>query len=489
MVKRNEKPEREGRETGVSLPGRQWWRRDSVTLVRLLIAVVLIVAGFWYLTWRAAPPTVFGLASCDAGPAPFAPNITPAASSVHTIKQAYNCILDRYPGALDSQRLLQYAMIGMVNYLVQKHQDQRNAVLPALTGDRQKDWQAFEQAYKAMTAHRSFNQRECVAAAITEMVNGLHDNHAYYQPALAGGNPTGNVQPGTRIGLGIHLSFEPDQLVHALPPLYILQVDPGSPAEKAGVRPGDTIVTVNGLPLFIGQQPVQQAILQLFALAPVQLQVRHPGSDEIKSVHLAPAAFPVAPLVSKRMLPGNILYVHFTEFERGVYEQIHSAVQEAGAQLKGLVLDLRGNGGGDVEEQRRVISLFAHNQIIASFVDKQGQRTDQRTDESIPLLHVQLAALIDRGCASACDATAMDIRDLHLGRLVGERTAGVVSGPSSGFFLDDGSLVVVPVSFMQGPAGEIIDGIGVPPDDEVRPTQTDLATGRDPVLEKASKAF
>ncbi|GHO47668.1 S41 family peptidase [Ktedonospora formicarum] len=489
MVQSSEQPQREGQETRVPLPSRQWWQRDSVTLVRLLITVVLIAAGFWYLAWRAAPPTVFGLASCDAGPTPFAPNTVLAASSVHTIKQAYNCILDRYPIPLDHQRLLQHAMIGMVNYLVQKHQDQRSAVLPALTGDRQKDWQAFERTYTAMTAHRSLNQRECVAAAILEMVNSLHDNHAYYQPAPTGGNPAGRVQPGTRIGLGIRLIVDPDQFMDALPPLSILQVDSGSPAEKAGVRPGDTVVTVNGLPTYIGQQPVQQAILQLSAQAPVQLQIQHPGSDKIISVHLTPAAFPAEPLVTTRMLPGNTLYVHFTAFERGVYEQIHSAVQEAGAQLKGVILDLRGNGGGDVEEQRRVISLFVHNQIIASFVDKQGQRTDQKTDESIPLLHVRLVALIDRGCASACDATAMDIRDLHLGRLVGERTAGVVSGPSSGFFLDDGSVVIVPVTFMQGPAGEIIDGIGVPPDDEVRPTQIDLARGRDPVLEKALEAF
>jgi carboxyl-terminal processing protease len=79
----------------------------------------------------------------------------------------------------------------------------------------------------------------------------------------------------------------------------------------------------------------------------------------------------------------------------------------------------------------------------------------------------------------------MAIYDLHLGRLVGERTAGAVSGPSGAFFLDDGSGVVMPVAFMQGPGGEIVDGIGVPPDDEVHPTLTDLAAGHDPVLERA----
>ncbi|GHO59845.1 hypothetical protein KSB_83200 [Ktedonobacter robiniae] len=78
---------------------------------------------------------------------------------------------------------VQHAMSGMVNYLVQHHQDQRGAVLPALTGDRQADWQAFERTYTTMTAHLSLNQQELVAAAIAGMVDGLHDDHAHYMPA------------------------------------------------------------------------------------------------------------------------------------------------------------------------------------------------------------------------------------------------------------------------------------------------------------------
>ncbi|GHO49031.1 hypothetical protein KSX_71940 [Ktedonospora formicarum] len=337
----SEKPTSKG-ETPVSLPNRQWWRNDGATLVRLLIVVGLIAGSFWYLASRAASPTVTGTSSCDARPRSFEPGATPAASSIHTIKQAYNCILDTYPTALDHRKLLQHAMSGMVNYLVQQHQDQRSAVLPALAGDRQQDWQAFEQTYATMTTHHSLNQQKLVAAAITEMVDGLHDNHAHYLPALPE-----DSQPGPQVGLGIRLSIYHDQFADALPPLYIQSIDPGSPAEQAGLRPGDTIVTVNGLPPFLNQKPVPEVMNQIFSLAPVQLQVQHPGSDEIISVHLVPASYPEIPFVSTRMLPGNILYIRLTAFQRGAADQIRSAVQQAGGtQLKGLVLDLRGNGGG-----------------------------------------------------------------------------------------------------------------------------------------------
>ncbi len=484
MSKVSEKPALFKEEAKAPLSEKRWWRQDSVRLVRLAIVVGLVAAGFLYLTWRAAPPGVSGSSSCGTQGQSVE---NPAPSSIHTIKQAYNCILDNYPTALDSRSLLQHAMSSMVNYLVQQHQDQRNAVLPALTGDRQANWQAFERTYTTMTAHLSSNQQDLVAAAIAGMVDGLHDDHANYMPPPKDNTKDGaSSPPGMRTGLGIRLPFySPEQFAQSSPPLSIRSVDPGSPAERAGLRPGDTILTINGFPPFINQRPVQAVINPLSSSGPVQLQIQHPGADGTIRVSLAPAAYPADSLVSTRMLPGNILYVRFTQFKRGVYELINQAVQEAGEQLKGVILDMRGNGGGDAGEQRRIISMFVHNQIISTTVDRQGQRSDMRTDESIPLYHVRLVALVDRGCASACEATAMDIQDLHLGLLVGERTAGIASGPSSDFFLDDGSVVTVPVAFMQGPAGEVISGIGVPPDDEVYPAPAELAAGHDPVLEKA----
>src|SRR5258706_2790599 len=169
MSKVSESPASLRGKTMTSLPGKQWWRQDSVTMVRLAIVAGLIAAVFLYLAWRAAPPVGSGTtSSCSTQDASFQSGAAPAPSSIHTIKQAYNCILDNYPATLDPPRLLQHAMSCMVNYLVQHDHDQRNAVLPALTGDRQAAWQAFERTYTTITAHLSLNQHQLVAAAIAE---------------------------------------------------------------------------------------------------------------------------------------------------------------------------------------------------------------------------------------------------------------------------------------------------------------------------------
>ena len=103
----------------------------------------------------------------------------------------------------------------------------------------------------------------------------------------------------------------------------------------------------------------------------------------------------------------------------------------------------------------------------------------------MPLIHVPVVVLIDRGCASACDVTAAAFHDLHLGRLIGERTAGDAAGPARPWFLDDGGIVQIPVAFLRGADGEIVDGIGVPPDDAAPVTPPALSAGRDPGVEQA----
>jgi carboxyl-terminal processing protease len=98
-----------------------------------------------------------------------------------------------------------------------------------------------------------------------------------------------------------------------------------------------------------------------------------------------------------------------------------------------------------------------------------------------------VVALIDRGCASACDMFASAVKDLHLATLVGARTAGEASGPAATYQLEDGSGLSLPKFYQIGANKEIVNTIGVAPDYFAPMTAADLSAGRDPGLAKAQE--
>jgi carboxyl-terminal processing protease len=156
-----------------------------------------------------------------------------------------------------------------------------------------------------------------------------------------------------------------------------------------------------------------------------------------------------------------------------------------GKHLRGLILDLRSNGGGDPVGVAQLLGAFVHSKIWSYDLDRDGKRLANRTDEFVPLLHQPLVILTDRRCFSACEAFTGAVRDLGLGKIVGMRTGGKVAGRAYGYSLDDGSILAITVVREVGAKGEKIDGIGVAPDYVVSLTAEALSAGHDAEIEKA----
>jgi carboxyl-terminal processing protease len=416
---------------------------------------------------------------------PEGPPKPPTETTSVTIGQAYYCIGDHYARIVDNRLLLQSAFAGVVNELHRRGLDQADATVPAFTGARDQDWEAFQAVYDRVVNRLKPQDRQAVAdSAMKQMVKSLDDNHARWQH----GEP-----PPKPYGLGFIVTPAPPLAENApdevVPPLYITYVG-GGPAAEHGLKPGDIIESVNGSATFVDGIVSQGVLNLLFQEYPrsetVRLAIKRPSTGRTWTVTMKPSLFDAQPppLITSRKLPGDIAAISLRGFAQDAAEQIFKAVKDLGT-VKGLILDLRGNGGGSPDAVRKLVSAFVHDKNYSSWCDRNGECTPNHTDDTVALLNLPLAVLTDRDCASACDAFSSAVKDLKLGTLIGTRTAGVVSGPAGGYLLADNSFIGFPENHEKGANGEVINGVGVAPDIYLPRTAEDLSKGRDPGLAKA----
>jgi carboxyl-terminal processing protease len=423
--------------------------------------------------------------------------VTP--TTIATIQQAFYCIFAHYVagGSLDDRPLLTGAFAGFTQELDQRGLDLPDATAPALTGDHDHDWAGFSAVYQRITGKLPADPelRQALAAATMDgMLGSLHDNHVGWNHPVF---PPG-YQPGEAYGFGFATAPSTNLATaaprEALAPLFITTVF-GGPASRLGLRPGDNIVAVNGAPPFTDGLPSPGVMALLSQVPPrsdqIQLTLHRPATGRTWSVPMKPMLFqPTAgatDVVTSTLLNGDVADVHMTGFAPNAADQVRQAIAKlaTGRTLHGVILDLRGNGGGSPTEVARLLGAFTHDKVWSYDCDAADTCTANHTDGTVPLLQLPLVVLTDRDCASACDAFSGAVKDLHLGTLIGTRTAGVVSGPASGYRLSDNSMLRMPRQHEKGANGEIINGIGVAPDIYLPLTAHDLSTGHDPDTAKA----
>jgi carboxyl-terminal processing protease len=500
-------------QAGNALPGRVAVMKKNLLVIAAgcAAAVVALVAGAEQGFGSSPPsaPAAVLAAATAARPAPCAKPTTPfppppGQTTITTIGQAYYCVFEHYysGSALDDRVLLQPAFAAFTQELQRRGLDRADATVPALTGDRDRDWSAFAAVYRRVSAELPADPaiRQAVAeATLSGMIGALHDDHALWQH----GGPIRSTELGI-VTNDVKGPAEADPAATA--PLFVTAVLDGGPALAAGVKPGDVIVSVNGIPPFV------DGVLDTGVLAwindprdPVTLVLRRPATGAVFSVTLTvphgpppggggPSSAPPppppggGPHVTSRLLPGDLAYIQLPGFFPGATDQVLAALAKlrgSASSLRGLVLDLRDNTGGDDQEVAKLLGTLVHDKAFNYSCDFRGHCTPVYTDSAEPLLHLPLVTLTDRDCFSACDAFAATVKDLHLGTLVGARTGGMASGVAGGYVLDDNSELALPSTHALMADRESIDGIGVPPDYEAPLTPEALSAGHDPGIDKA----
>ncbi|MDB5059798.1 MAG: hypothetical protein JWO59_3270, partial [Chloroflexi bacterium] len=332
--------------------------------------------------------------------------------------------------------------------------------------------------------HIGLVQGALAELSLLGMGSALKDDHTSYLPAQFIKPALAQLNDGPVPSLGLVTSPITNTI---RTPVYITDVYPHSPAADAGLLPGDTITQIDGTAPASGGQPSAALINVLLPQSGVKvtLTIQRPSSGTSKTVTLNTRTLQT-PTTTSRLLPNGVAYVRLYEFTSHASNSVFSAVRKLGSttKLTGIVLDLRNNQGGDVVQASRLISAFVHNAVIGYTVDGLGKRTAQRTDDKVPLLHLPLAVLIDGGSASSSELIAGTVRDLHVGQVVGERSAGALA-EAEFFGLGDGSGFEITQARVLGPKAEKVDGIGIQPN-VVAPTSAgDLSAGRDPAVNRA----
>ena len=243
--------------------------------------------------------------------------------------------------------------------------------------------------------------------------------------------------------------------------VIIVHPFPDSPAEKAGLRPDDVIIAVDGQDITDMALDEAVRLIRGPAGSTVVLTIRRESEPEPFDVSVTRARIEI-PVIESEILDDNILHVRLFDFSARAADEMRRALEEGKKQgVKGLILDLRGNPGGRLDIAIDIASMFIEDGVI---LEETGHRnfTHMATGDVI-FPDIPMAVLVDRGSASASEIVAGAIQDHKRGVLIGEQTFGKGSVQSL-FNLSDGSILRVTTARWFTPNGRQIDGEGLTPD-------------------------
>ena len=319
------------------------------------------------------------------------------------------------------------------------------------------------------------DDRKLLEAAIDGMLSNL-DPHSAYLPDRDF-EDLENISNGEYVGIGIDVAIENDRVV-------VKKVIVPSPADAAGIQPGDWITSVAGIE--VKGQPLQESIDRLSGPpgSTVELSVYKAG-EKAKKLTLK-RDYVKLPALNFKLLDKDYGYIQLVYFHRDSATDFKNALdslQSDGIKLYGLILDLRNNPGGVLQPAIDVADGFLDQGEIVSV---RGRNADMQKVFSAQqgqwLPGVPVVILVDRGTASASEVLAGALQDHKRAVIVGERTFGKGSVQSV-LPLRNGSGLKLTTARYYTPSGKSIQAQGIQPDLVVASAVAVVATADDRLLE------
>ena len=315
--------------------------------------------------------------------------------------------------------------------------------------------------------------------AIDGMMQALGDQHSTYMDPEDYKQANESLE-GSYEGIGAYVDTTADYLTITSP-------IPDSPAEKAGLRPGDKIIAIDGEDMTgIDAELARRRVLGP-AGTTVVLTVLREGEDQPLEFSIVRDRITIASATGE-MLEGDIAYIQVTTFGGNTMPELEAALNELMPQNpKAIILDLRNNGGGYLQTSVEVTSQFLGEGVVLYEQYGDGTRTTydvipggMATDTSIPMI-----VLINEGSASASEIVAGALQDTGRAKLLGTVSYGKGSVQNWIPLSGDNGAVRVTIAKWLTPNENTIHEVGLTPDYLVELTEEDRQAEKDPQLDEA----
>ncbi|PIR52866.1 peptidase S41 [Candidatus Peregrinibacteria bacterium CG10_big_fil_rev_8_21_14_0_10_49_10] len=317
--------------------------------------------------------------------------------------------------------------------------------------------------------------------AATGMVNAVGDRYTTFMTPQKNSDFQQSLQ-GKLEGIGAELTMK-DSMIVVVAPLK------GSPALRAGLEPEDTIVAVDGVD--ISDEDLAQVVQRIRGKrgTTVVLTVVREEESEPLEISIVRDVITVPSVESKiiKTGSGSVGYISINQFGEATARELESSQRGfLEEDLKGIILDVRFNGGGYLERAVEMVSLFLQQGKVVS-VARRGGEPEHHYVNGRPLnTTTPMVVLINEGSASAAEILAGALKDSGRATIVGKTSYGKGTVQEV-FELPGGSSVRITIARWLTPNGTDLSMHGIDPDIEVERSKEDMQQDRDPQLDAAVK--
>ena len=301
------------------------------------------------------------------------------------------------------------------------------------------------------------DRKKLMQGAIRGMMESLDDPHSNYFSAEELRDFQDDIK-GKYVGVGMVIQKRKNE------PLLVVSPIEDAPAYKVGIKPKDQIIAIDGESTYSMTSEESVKKLKGAPDTTVEVTVFRESTNETRDIVIERAEV-VLKYVKHNMVENteNIGYLRLTQFGDNVYPDVSKAIEELQNQgMEAMILDLRSNPGGALDQAIKISSMFIQNGKIVSTRTK-GEQEEIHNREGKYYGDFPLAILINGGSASASEIVSGAIKDHERGILVGEKSFGKGSVQTL-IPLPDGDGIKLTIAKYYTPSGISIHGVGIEPD-------------------------